>query len=203
MFLMMDDIIIRKGKVEDVEDFVRLILLSNPVYYSSLYGSYRKRIMKNLFMQSGNFFSFEHSYFIEFKGKKAGMALAYNGKQKKGENLHTCLLLIKYLKWGLFTRIFSFLKTRDVGKIVEDEFYLNSIAVYPEFRSLGLGKKLLSIIEREAKKRGNKKIILNVEQNNERAVNFYEKLGYSLGEKIFNFKLNKKTFKFLRLYKIL
>jgi ribosomal protein S18 acetylase RimI-like enzyme len=71
------------------------------------------------------------------------------------------------LKWSLFSRIFYLLKAQNiVGKIAENEYYLSNIAVYPEFRSLGLGIKLLSEIEREARKAGSNKIVLDVETSN-------------------------------------
>lgn len=201
----MDRIIVRKGRVEDAEDFSKLVLLSAPVYYSSLYGPYAESIMKNLFIHPKNFFSFEHSCFIEIDGKRAGMALGYDGKQGKEEGWRTGILLVRYLKWRFFIRIFSFLfsflKTRTAGKIAEDEYYLSTIAVYPEFRSHGLG--LLLAMEREARKKGAKKIILNVDQNNTRVIKLYNGLEYSFEKRTFNFKINKTLFRFLRVYKIL
>jgi ribosomal protein S18 acetylase RimI-like enzyme len=90
-----------------------------------------------------------------------------------------------------------------VGRIAENEYYISNIAVYPEFRGLGLGTKLLSIIEREARETGNKRIILDVETSNERAVKLYERLGYIVERGTPSFKINKEAFKFFRMCKFL
>ena len=175
----MDNIIIRKGRTEDAQDFSQLILLSAATFFSSIFASNTEEIMKKIFQQPGNLFSFEHSYFIEVNNKIAGMALGYNWEQKRREELYTGLLLVKYLKWSFFTRIFYLLKAQSlVGKVLENEYYLSNIAVYPAFRALGLGTKLFSEIKRESDKTGANKIVLDVETNNKRAIKLYEKLGY-------------------------
>lgn len=146
----MEDFIIRKGRTEDAQDFSKLILLSATTFFSSIFASNTEEVMRKIFQQPGTLFSFEHSYFIEVNGKIAGLALGYNWEQKRREELHTGLLLVKYLKWSFFTRIFYLLKAQNiVGKLAENEYYLSNIAVYPEFRGLGVGTKLLSVIERE------------------------------------------------------
>jgi len=200
----MDNIIIRQGRSEDTQDFSHLILLSAPTFFLLLLVSNTAEVIKNLFQQPGNLFSFEHSYFIEVNGKRAGMVLGYNWKQKKREELYTGLLLVKYLKWSLFSRIFYLLKVQNiVGKVTENEYYLSNIAVYPEYRGLGLGTKLLSVIERESRKTGSNKIVLDVEVNNERAIKLYERIGYIIERRTPSFKISKETFEFFRMCKIL
>jgi ribosomal protein S18 acetylase RimI-like enzyme len=174
---VMDDIIIRKGRPEDAQDFSQLILLSTATFFPSIFASNAEEVMRKIFQQPGNLFSFEHSYFIEVNSKIAGMALGYNWEQKRREELRTGLLLVKYLKWSFFTRIFYLLKAQGiVGKVSENEYYLSNIAVYPEFRNLGLGTKLFSKIKRASEKTGAYKIVLDVETSNKRAIKLYEKL---------------------------
>ena len=200
----MDNIIIRKGRTEDAQDFSQLILLSAATFFSSIFASNTEEIMKKIFQQPGNLFSFEHSYFIEVNNKIAGMALGYNWEQKRREELYTGLLLVKYLKWSFFTRIFYLLKAQSlVGKVLENEYYLSNIAVYPAFRALGLGTKLFSEIKRESDKTGANKIVLDVETNNKRAIKLYEKLGYIIKWRTPSIKIKKETFEFFRMLKVL
>jgi len=200
----MGNIIIRKGRAEDAQDFSQLILLSAATFFQSIFASNTEEVMRKIFKQKGNLFSFEHSYFIEVNGKIAGMALGYNWEQKRREELHTVLLLVKYLKWSFFTRIFYLLKAQGiVGKVSENEYYLSNIAVYPEFRTLGLGTKLFSEIKQESEKTGVNKIVLDVETNNKRAVKLYEGLGYIIKWRTPSIKINKKTFEFFRMFKVL
>ena len=90
-----------------------------------------------------------------------------------------------------------------VGKVSENEYYLSNIAVYPEFRALGLGTKLFSEIKRESEKTGVNKIVLDVETNNKRAVKLYERLGYIIKWRTPSIKINKETFEFFRMHKVL
>ena len=199
----MDNIIMRQGRSEDAQNFSQLILISAITFYRSLFTSDAAEIIRKLFQKPGNLFSFEHSYFIEVDGKIAGMVLGYNWAQKSREELYTGLLMVKYLKWNFFARIFYFLKAQDiVGKVSENEYYLSNIAVYPEFRGLGLGTKLLSEIERESKRSRDKKIVLDVETNNKRAIKLYERLGYIIESKTPSLEINKETFEFFRMSKV-
>ncbi len=132
------------------------------------------------------------------------MALGYNWEQKRREELYTGLLLVKYLKWSFFTRIFYLLKAQSlVGKVLENEYYLSNIAVYPAFRALGLGTKLFSEIKRESDKTGANKIVLDVETNNKRAIKLYEKLGHIIKWRTPSIKIKKETFEFFRMLKVL
>jgi len=200
----MDNIIIRKGRAEDAQDFSQLILLSAATFFLSIFSSNTEEIMRKIFQQPGNLFSFEHSYFIEVNNEIAGMALGYNWEQKRREELHTGLLLVKHLKWRFFTRIFYLLKAQGiVGKVSKYEYYLSNIAVYPAFRALGLGTKLFSEIKRESDKTGANKIVLDVETNNKRAIKLYKKLGYIIKWKTPYIKNKKETFEFFRMLKVL
>lgn len=202
----MDNIVIRKGRAEDAQDFSHLFLLSAPIFWPSLFGANVAEVMKNLFQQPRNLFSFEHSCFIEVNGKIAGMSLGYNWEKKRREKLYTGLLLVKYLKWSLFARFFDWLKVQNMmRKVGENKYYLQNIAVYHELRGLGLGKKLLFEIEREAKKTGSNKIVLDVETSNKRAFKLYERIGYIniIKWRTPSFKISKETFEFFGMCKTL
>jgi len=197
--MQLNNIVIRKGKIDDAEDFSRLVLLSAPAFSAFFFGPNAGEIMKSLFQQPRNLFNFEHSYFIEANDKITGMVLGYSWNQNKREELHTGWLLVKYLKWRFFSRLFYMLKAYKMVKIKENEYYVSSIAVYPEFRGLGLGTKLLLEIEREARETGSNKIVLDVETSNQRALKLYEKLGYVIETPAFKIK----TFESFRMGKII
>lgn len=56
---------------------------------------------------------------------------------------------------------------------------LETIAVLPEFQGKGVSHKLLDHLENEARRRGFKKMILEVRDRNERAMSFYHRKGYT------------------------
>lgn len=59
------------------------------------------------------------------------------------------------------------------------EWYIDILAVYPEYRRLGIGRKLLIEVENLARQQGATKIALNCEKDNTKAYQLYEKLGYT------------------------
>ncbi len=128
--------------------------------------------------------------------------MIYNYEQKKRENLRTSLLIFKYLKWSIFAQLTYLLKSLHiVGQITESGCYLNNIAVYPKYRGLGFGTKLFGAIEEEARKTGSKKITLDVEIYNEKAIRLYERLGYKIEQKSPVFKIRDKIFEFFKMSK--
>ncbi|HPO83093.1 MAG TPA: GNAT family N-acetyltransferase [bacterium] len=198
----MDDLIIRKGKIEDARDFSHLILLSAPVFFPSLFGDNVLEVMENLFRYPGNIFSFEHSYFVEMEKKIAGMVLGYTWKERDQEELNTGFLLFKYLGWDILTRIPYLLRVQSIlGNLVAGDYYISNIAVYPEFRCSGLGTRLLEKVEEEAGERGCKMMVLDVEADNRGAISLYEKLGYNAGERSSVVKIKGKSFEFFRMKK--
>jgi len=78
---------------------------------------------------------------------------------------------------------------------------LANIAVYPKYRGLGFGTKLFGVIEEEARKTGSKKIALDVEIYNEKAIRLYERLGYKIEQKSPVFKIRDKIFEFFKMSK--
>lgn len=54
---------------------------------------------------------------------------------------------------------------------------IHKLYVVPEAQGKGVGQKLLSVIENEALKNSNDKIVLNVNRFN-KAINFYQKAGF-------------------------
>ncbi len=66
-----------------------------------------------------------------------------------------------------------------LGNIVCDEAELYRIAVVPTSRKTGTGTKILQRFIADCKKRGAKKIFLEVRSRNTAAVGLYEKLGFS------------------------
>ena len=67
-----------------------------------------------------------------------------------------------------------------IGTITIIDNYIGTVFVNPDYQSKGIGTKLMETIENLAKERKIEKLRL---QSSTNAVDFYEKLGYSKGEK--------------------
>lgn len=62
--------------------------------------------------------------------------------------------------------------------------HLYSIVVHPAHRGRGIGKRLIAVCEREARRRGCGRMALEVREDNRRARRFYERLGYHTVERL-------------------
>ncbi len=82
-----------------------------------------------------------------------------------------------------------------------DDFYLSNIAVTPEHRGCGAGTALLSAGEASAARGGAERIVLDVEEGNERARAFYGRSGYRFVSRVAIDLGRRGSFRFLRLAK--
>ena len=62
-----------------------------------------------------------------------------------------------------------------------------AIAVTPQYRSLGIGTELVSVVEKILKEKAVKKFYLHVRTANKKGVQFYERLGFTVLKKIEKF----------------
>lgn len=194
-------IAIRKALSDDGKDFAELMLMSAS-YFPILFGDKIKTVLQDLFHCRFNLFSFNHVYFTEIDGKKAGMILGYDWQVKKRENLRTGFLLFKKIGLSILGEIFPLIKfNATVGRVCEGEYYISNIATYPQFRTRGLGKGLILESEKEAKLVGAERIVLDVEKENISAINFYKKLGYEMIKKFFISLQRDKILHFYRITK--
>jgi len=198
----LDNIIVRKGRREDAKDSAALCLLSGPTLVPCLFGSHARDLLENLFKHARNWFSFEHSHFVEVNGEVAGMALAYTYDQRKSEELRDGLLFIRYMKWRLIGQLPHMLRAMNIAKqFARGESYLSNVAVYPRFRGLGLGTKLIEAIEEEARTVASKRMVLDVETDNGKAIRLYERLNYRIERKSPVLRIRDKAFQFYKMSK--
>ena len=87
--------------------------------------------------------------------------------------------------------VYSFAYYPWVGK----SFYIEDLFVKPEYRSMGVGTKLLIKLFQFAQKEGCNRLRWEVEEKNIGAQKFYSKLGAKMGDKWFDCDLDQKGIK--------
>jgi ribosomal protein S18 acetylase RimI-like enzyme len=191
----------RNAKTSDAEDFARLIYFSAPSFFPALYGRDMKGIMQNLFKEKNNLFSYQYTQVVEINNKVLGIILSYDWYIKQKMNLITGMKMLKYMHINFVKKIPVFLKTKDVvGFLSKGNYYISNIAVYPEYRGRGVGKKLFFEAEKNARKAGSDILALDVETDNFKAIEIYKKNGFVI-EKENSVQLKKQLFSFYRMYK--
>jgi len=131
--------------------------------------------LAELFRRPGNRFSAKQVLVAEEDGRVAGMILCYHGSE--ADKLDAPLAERLRQRTGNPSPAID--KETD-----EDEYYIDSIAVFPEFRGRGIAKALLEAAEQAAADSGWERIALNVEYGNDRAASLYRAAGYAADKTI-------------------
>jgi ribosomal protein S18 acetylase RimI-like enzyme len=198
----MEDVTIKIGRPEEDQAFSELVIFSGPELLPALFGSNAQNFWKVAFCHPSCCFSFEHTRFIEVKGEIAGMALTYDHTIKKKEGLRSALIVLRHLKWTFFRQIPCLRQSGEImAQTTEGDCYLSNLAMYPNYRSLGCGAKLLDAVEEEAKKAGAKRMVADVENDNERGIQFYERIGYRIETESPILKTRDRDFQFFKISK--
>lgn len=200
---MANHIIVQARTPEDREDFPTLFIMSGPRFLPAAFGANVGKVMKSLFRYKNNLFSFEHVRCVKVDGKNAGMYLGYDRKVKNEEESRTVDLLLRYMGEEEFTAQLPHLlwMSSVFGAMEDDAFYLSNMAVYPEFRDMGLGTSLLLDIEETCRKLGAKSIAEDVETDNEGGIRLYKRMGYNIIGEPRGTVINGEEFSFFRMCK--
>ncbi|QKF78300.1 GNAT family N-acetyltransferase [Arcobacter defluvii] len=130
-----------------------------------------KQILKTLdfyITMDINRLSYNNIYTYEIENQIVGLLLAYNSNNIK----------------KLDSPILEHLKTKNIyldsfeKECFEDEFYIDTVSVNPNFQGQGIAKKLFVYIEEKAKELGFEKVSLLVDFENPKALALYEKIGF-------------------------
>ncbi|MFC2045827.1 GNAT family N-acetyltransferase [Chloroflexota bacterium] len=193
--------LLRKGLPDDSEHFSNLILHSAGSVLPA-FGLNASVILKSLFINKSNLFSFQHCHFVLSDNNIAGMVLSYSYQAERKERFKTGLLLFKCMKFNLLRRLHILSRVNAVfGELKTGAFYISNIAVYPEYRGNSLAKELLKQVEVEAKEAGAKRLVLDVEADKREAINLYLKTGFTSTKETKSITIYDKPHHFYRMFK--
>jgi ribosomal protein S18 acetylase RimI-like enzyme len=175
-----------------------LILQSDYGMLPALFGPSVKSLLQHLQCRSDNPYSSVNTLVIteEADGSSSAGSGSKAGGSKAGgsvagamvgspvsatrrANLRTAGHLFTWYGPAFIARFPGLLRAgKALDDIQQDDFYLSHIAVLPEMRGQGTGSLLLRAAEERAKSFGSRRIVLDVEEHNERARVFYARLDY-------------------------
>lgn len=127
------------------------------------------RIFTELAEEDNSQYSYRNTYkAIDDEGKLLGIIISYDGAK------------LNELREAFFNKVEEVTGDRPgpfADETDESEWYLDSFAVWPEYRGLGIGRQLLEAAKKEARKAG-KPAGLLVDKNNPKARKLYESVGF-------------------------
>jgi ribosomal protein S18 acetylase RimI-like enzyme len=183
------------------DDCTKLIYISGPNLLSFIYNEKEPKIyelLKTFYKNPGNTFSKENIIIEEENGKIRGLVLAHPVSNLKQFMINE-LKCIKNTKKSLFNFLITLFKMLSRLKLVlyyprlrNDEFFICNLAVFKDYRGMGIATKLLEKTEKMAMEKGLNKLSLYVEIDNSNAKRVYEKFGFLEANKaVFPKKYNK------------
>lgn len=177
--------LIRSARAGDCSLLAELILLSDSGLFPALFGDDPRGALASLAARDGNPFSYRHAWVAEVEGRVAGAALGSRIGSIKRESFSTALLLARQFRLRSPVQFLRFARTGAMTKSLDaSDFYLSNIAVFPQLRGYGYGGRLLLEVEASARAAGARRMVLDVDPENERAAAFYRRHGYSLEREI-------------------
>lgn len=144
-------------------------------------------VLENLFALNGNRFSYQYARFAKtLNGEIVGIVLAYPCIETV--SLHVVMvrqllpiygmLNLLHFLWNALLLFLSVFSPTQSTACKNDEYYISTLAVLPNYQGMGIGTMLLAHAEDEAKKAGFRKCSLGVDIDNNDAIRLYEHLGY-------------------------
>jgi ribosomal protein S18 acetylase RimI-like enzyme len=144
-----------------------------------------QRLLKRLFRKKSNRFSYQFTKVTVLSGEVTGLVIAYSGRLMKSLEFPMALHLIKASgvlgSMRFIKRAFPLFGVKEVEN---DEYFISNIAVLPAWQGKGVGKYLLSQVEKTAREKGFNKISLTVDVENEHAFSLYKQTGFNVIETV-------------------
>ena len=164
--------IIREARREDSGAIANVVLLAIGVdiEHLELHASpFNYELIKTLAEREDSQYSYKNCYVCEVDGVVAGVICSYDGSR-----LHELrkALLDELQRRG------AKLDKKLTDECESGELYIDSLAVFKEYRGMGIAKALIARVEEKSKEIGISPIGLLVDKENPNAARLYASLGF-------------------------
>ena len=169
----MDNIIIRDARREESVEIARLMLLAWPVeeFLNEMpQATYEvfEDFIASFVAREGNIYSYENIVVAETEGVIAGIMCAYNGDD------------YQRLKEPVLAHLGKDSYFKDVIETPGGEYYIDSVAVSPDYRGRGIARMLFDSHLQRASKAGFSKAGLIVDVDKPEAERLYLSIGFRM-----------------------
>jgi GNAT superfamily N-acetyltransferase len=194
---------------EDAAAFAALANMAAHDLIADMFGKNYPRILGQMFLRCGNLFSHRLVHFAEVNGKVTGLLHAFHALHKADMDGKTTLLLMRYTGLGLISSLLTRFRLRLLLNFMDalppEAYYLQCIAVYPQFRGQGLSKLLLAKADDLARLENSRTVELDVETDNMVAMNAYQGHGMCVASSspVLYFQKQKRNIALHRMVKTL
>lgn len=162
------ELTIRRAEAADAH-FVASCVLAAVDLYDFETESVEREVADRVCARRDTLYSYLNARIAEVGGRPVGCLVSYDG---------AIYAEARRVTFGMFS---------DVGRAMDDtemetgpgEYYLDSMAIVPQFRGAGIGLRLLTDAMQEARRQGFTRFSLIVEKSKPRLRGYYEGLGFA------------------------
>lgn len=179
-------IYIRPAKSDDAPAAAQLMYYAGPSYVLTFFGkpeSKAIRVLRSMFRLPYHTTSYTYAFVAEDEGGVLGLLSGLDSKSwrasKLASQMYTAIWFVVVTPWQIPRMIGAFYDfARAFSPVSDEEYYVENLAVLPERRRQGIGKQLMEFAEKQAQAKGLKRMVLDVETENEGARRLYQRLGF-------------------------
>jgi len=181
-----EGILIRPAGPDDAAVAAQLIYYAGPNHMPAFFGkpeSKAIRVLRRMFRLPYHATSYTYAFVVEDECKVVGLLSGLDGKSwrasKHASKMYGPLWFVAVPLWQIPRMIAAYDDfDRAMPPVSDEEYYIAYLAVLPERRRQGIGRQLMEFAENQARAKGLKRIVLDVEIENEGARRLYEHLGF-------------------------
>lgn len=199
------EISIRKASPDDAPIAARLIYEASFGYRDTIFGRgeeaerLAQQILSSAFRVPGHTQSYSYSFIAEDEDGICGMFSGFDNRERRFAERAVSRVArcwVRYLPPGraLHLMPFGLALLGTSAPIGEKDYYVDSVAVLPERRRQGIGRRLIAAAQDNAVSRGLERLALDVVADNNDAIAFYNRLGFKTE--------SDRRFRRLQLYRI-
>ncbi|MCL1988341.1 MAG: GNAT family N-acetyltransferase [Firmicutes bacterium] len=182
----MGKICIEKGLIEDAQTAAELTFMAYHKFSYDIFGKVGEdtatAYYKKLWQHGSNRFGYKFSYVAKFNEKPIGLITCYPSSAIKDLVAPTVRQLFVVGKFAFFchfiTHLSNFYYFSGNTDIYNDEFYVATLAVLPQWRNKGVGAMLLNHARNLTKDYNLRRCVLHVSADNTGGIRFYERNGF-------------------------
>ena len=153
---------------------------SDPDLLPSALGTKYSYIINALYRKKHSLYSYKNSLSYYHNDELAGKLWYINSSEIVLKSIYSGFFFFIFAGNHFIRSFFRFSNSRLAVKLSENSIYLLSISVNHKYRRNGAGLSLLNELEIICKNSKKHIIELDVDINNQNAINFYKKNGYSI-----------------------
>lgn len=182
---MMHGLAVRPATVADTPIATSLILMTMGQFADYIFSADNPtkafEVISRLFAQPLNRFSYQFADMVDIDDQPSGIMISYPGRTMNRLSLSMGKQLWSiYGARGFVRFVRRVLPLAFMREASNDEYFINTLAVFPDSQGKGIGTYLLSYAENKAREMHYNKCSLSVEVSNLRARTLYERLGYRI-----------------------